>query len=144
MRTPFHRRLRRGELVRSCIAAVARTDSGPAYRAWPRGEPVADQAKARRRTNEEEAARRRAIEEKEKARRKPVKDRAYAVFWSRTCLPQQRWKYFRALAELFFDRNLVFGAPDARYGDDRPVCERSGPDGKRWMLVGVACPTRAG
>ncbi|GAB2456415.1 hypothetical protein GCM10027162_60880 [Streptomyces incanus] len=98
------------------------------------------EARRRRRAEEEAEARRWAIEEKEKARKKAAKDRAYAAFWSRTGLDQRQWKYFRAIAELFFDRSLVFGAPDSRYGDGRPVYERSGPDGKQWTLVGVACP----
>jgi competence protein CoiA len=98
------------------------------------------EARRRRQAEEKDAARRHAIEEKEKARKKAVKDRAYAAFWSRTGLDQRQWKYFRAIAELFFDRSLVFGAPDSRYGDGRPVYERSGPDGKQWILVGVACP----
>ncbi|MFE7706479.1 competence protein CoiA family protein [Streptomyces sp. NPDC057486] len=89
---------------------------------------------------EKAEAQRRAIEEREKARKKEAKDRAYAAFWHRTGLDRQLWKHFRALAELFFDRSLVFGAPDSRYGDSRPVYERSGPDGEEWTLVGVACP----
>ncbi|MFF9307079.1 hypothetical protein [Streptomyces sp. NPDC014777] len=38
MHTPIHHYLRKGEQVRSCIVAVARTDNGgPAYRACGRG-----------------------------------------------------------------------------------------------------------
>ncbi|WP_330269939.1 hypothetical protein [Streptomyces griseorubiginosus] len=33
MSSPVHHHLRKGDRVRSCIVAVARTDSGPAYRA---------------------------------------------------------------------------------------------------------------
>lgn len=33
MDSPIHHYLRKGEVVRSCLVAVARTDSGPAYRA---------------------------------------------------------------------------------------------------------------
>lgn len=33
MNSPIHHYLRKGEVVRSCLVAVARTDSGPAYRA---------------------------------------------------------------------------------------------------------------
>lgn len=98
------------------------------------------EARRRRKAEEETAARRRAIEEEEKARKKAAKDRAYAAFWSRTGLNQQQWRYFRAIAELFFGRDLVFGAPDVRYGDGRPVYERSGLVGEQWTLVGVACP----
>ncbi|MDX3134433.1 hypothetical protein PV367_32655 [Streptomyces europaeiscabiei] len=86
------------------------------------------EARRRRKAEEETAARRRAIEEKERARKKTAKDRAYAAFWDRTRLDRQRWKYFRAIAELFLDRSLVFGAPDPRYGDGRPVHERSGTE----------------
>ncbi|SBT93996.1 competence protein CoiA [Streptomyces sp. DI166] len=115
--------------------------TAPAYAALD-GECAREEADAKRRREAEEkdAARRRAVEEREKARKKAAKDRAYAAFWSRTGLNQQQWKYFRAIAELFFDRDLVFGAPDSRYGDGRPVYERSGPDGRQWTLVGVACP----
>ncbi|MEU9123697.1 hypothetical protein AB0C96_28195 [Streptomyces sp. NPDC048506] len=80
------------------------------------------------------------MKEREKAGKKAAKDRAYAMFWSRTGLDQQQWRYFRALAELYFSRSLVFGAPDARYGDGRPVYERTGPEREQWTLVGVACP----
>ncbi|MGW1916503.1 hypothetical protein ACWCQS_38790 [Streptomyces sp. NPDC002076] len=69
-----------------------------------------------------------------------AKERAYAAFRDRMGFDQQQWKYFRAMAERFFDRSPVFGAPDPRYGDGRPVYERSGPYGVRWTLVGVACP----
>ncbi|WP_404200575.1 hypothetical protein [Streptomyces tauricus] len=33
MNSPIHHYLKRGEMVRSCIVATARTQSGPAYRA---------------------------------------------------------------------------------------------------------------
>lgn len=33
MRSPIHHYLAKGEVVRSCVVAVARTSSGPAYRA---------------------------------------------------------------------------------------------------------------
>ncbi|RDD85057.1 hypothetical protein DVZ84_31430 [Streptomyces parvulus] len=33
MRSPIHHYLRKGQVVRSCVVAVARTVSGPAYRA---------------------------------------------------------------------------------------------------------------
>ncbi|MEV6289422.1 competence protein CoiA family protein [Streptomyces sp. NPDC051896] len=98
------------------------------------------QARRRQQAQEEAEAQRWAIEEKERARKKAAKDRAYSAFWSRTGLNQQQWRYFQAIAELYFDRDLVFGAPDSRYGDGRPVYERNGPDDKQWTLVGVACP----
>jgi competence protein CoiA len=93
-----------------------------------------------RQAEEKAEGRRWAIEEGEKARKKAAKDCASAAFWGRPGLDQQHWKCFRALAELFLDRSLAFGARDSRYGDGRPVCERRGPDGKQRTLVGVACP----
>ncbi|MER5617602.1 competence protein CoiA family protein [Streptomyces sp. NPDC002215] len=113
----------------------------PAY-SISEAEGAREEAEARRRREAEEKAKaqRRAIEEREKARKKEAKDRAYAAFWNRTGLDRQLWKHFRALAERFFDRSLAFGAPDSRYGEGRPVYERSGPDGEQWTLVGVACP----
>lgn len=33
MDSPIHHYLRKGQVVRSCVVAVARTESGPAYRA---------------------------------------------------------------------------------------------------------------
>ncbi|MDQ0408865.1 hypothetical protein ABVB69_32300 [Streptomyces sp. NPDC000349] len=33
MRSPIHHHLRKGQVVRSCVVAVGRTVSGPAYRA---------------------------------------------------------------------------------------------------------------
>ncbi|MEV6403964.1 competence protein CoiA family protein [Streptomyces bobili] len=98
------------------------------------------ETRRRRQAQEENAAWRQAVEDKEKERKKAAKDRAYAAFWSRTGLDQRQWKYFWGLAELFFALDLIFGAPDSRYGDGRPVYERGGPDGTQWMLVGVACP----
>ncbi|TVL90256.1 competence protein CoiA family protein [Streptomyces sp. SAJ15] len=94
------------------------------------------EATRRRQAQEKAAARQRAVKEREKA----VKRQAYAAFWDRTGLDQRQWRYFRALADLYFGRSLVFGAPDSRYGDGRPVYERSGPEGEQWTLVGVACP----
>ncbi|MFF6772000.1 competence protein CoiA family protein [Streptomyces sp. NPDC012637] len=113
----------------------------PAYAALD-ADSARKEAQARRlqQAQQEAEARQRVIREKQKATKKAAKDRAYAAFWSRTGLDQQRWKYFRAIAELYFGRNLVFGAPDPRYGDGRPVFERTGPDGRQWTLAGVACP----
>ncbi|MFF8309931.1 competence protein CoiA family protein [Streptomyces lydicus] len=111
--------------------------TAPAYVALD-AEHVRQEAEARRRqqAEEEAAARQREAKARDKARKKA----AYAAFWSRTGLDQQQWRYFRALAELFFSRALVFGAPDSRYGDGRPVYERNGSEGERWTLVAVACP----
>ncbi|MGW0572984.1 hypothetical protein [Streptomyces tauricus] len=36
MNSPIHHHLRRGEVVRSCVVAIGRTQSGPAYRACGR------------------------------------------------------------------------------------------------------------
>jgi hypothetical protein len=36
MNSPIHHYLKRGEVVRSCVVAVGRTQSGPAYRACGR------------------------------------------------------------------------------------------------------------
>lgn len=33
MKSPIHHHLKKGQIVRSCVVAVARTQSGPAYRA---------------------------------------------------------------------------------------------------------------
>ncbi|MER7150187.1 competence protein CoiA family protein [Streptomyces lydicus] len=102
------------------------------------GKRAEEEEEARRQARDQ--ARQRAVKEREKARKKQAKARAYDLFWDRTGLDQQQWRYFRALAELYFSRSLVFGAPDSRYGDGRPVYERSGPEGEQWTLVGVACP----
>lgn len=115
--------------------------TAPAY-ATRDAECAREQAEARRRRDAKEkaAAQQRVAREGEKARKKAAKDRAYKQFWGRTGLDRQAWRYFRAMAESYFDLDLVFGAPDARYGDGRPVYERGGPDGEDWTLVGVACP----
>jgi competence protein CoiA len=98
------------------------------------------EARRRRQAEEKDAARQRAAKEREQAEKKAAKDRAYAAFWSRTGLDHKQWRYFRAIAELHFDRNLAFGVPDPRYGDGRPVYELTGPEDEQWTLVGVACP----
>ncbi|MEU5157753.1 MULTISPECIES: competence protein CoiA family protein [Actinomycetes] len=109
----------------------------PAYAARD-AECARERAEARRRQEAEEkaAARRR----EEKAKQRAAKNRLYRAFWDRTGLDRQAWRGFRALAELHLDCPLAFGAPDARYGDGRPVYERSGPDGEQWTLIGIACP----
>ncbi|MFI0221498.1 hypothetical protein [Streptomyces lydicus] len=129
------------ELVTCARAAGYRAElewwTTPSYVAAD-GKRAEEEEEARRQARTQ--ARQRAVKEREKARKKKAKARAYDLFWERTGLDQQQWRYFRALAELYFSRSLVFGAPDSRYGDGRPVYERSGPEGEQWSLVGVACP----